>query len=53
MTILKELEDMNSNADSLKKEVENIKRSQEKLENSFTDIQTERKDQNEQCRVIN
>ena len=52
--ILKELrEDMNSNADSLKKEVENIKRSQEKLENSFTDIQTERKDQNEQCRVIN
>ena len=34
---LKELrEDMNSNADSLRKELENIRRSQEKLENSFT-----------------
>ena len=40
--ILKELrEDMNSNADFLRKELENIKRSQEKLENSFAEIQTE------------
>ena len=40
--ILKELrEDMNSNADSLRKELENIKRSQEKLENSFAEIETE------------
>ena len=36
--ILKELrEDMNSNADTLRKELENIRRSQEKLENSFED----------------
>ena len=41
MKILKELrEDVNSNADSLRKELENI-RSQEKLENSFAEIQTE------------
>ena len=34
--ILKELrKDMNSNADSFRKELENIRRSQEKLENSF------------------
>ena len=34
--ILKELrEDMNSNVDSLRKELENIRRSQEKLEHSF------------------
>ena len=34
--MLKELrEDMNSNADSLRKELENIRRSQEILENSF------------------
>ena len=40
--ILKELrEDMNSNADSLRKELENIRKSQEKLENSFAEIQTE------------
>jgi len=40
--ILKELrEDMNSNADSLRKELENIRRSQKKLENSFAEIQTE------------
>ena len=40
--ILKELrEDMNSTADSFRKELENIKRSQEKLENSFTEIRTE------------
>ena len=40
--ILKELrEDMNSNADTLRKELENIRRSQEKLENSFAEIQTE------------
>ena len=40
--ILKELrEDMNSNADTLRKELENIRRSQEKLENPFAEIQTE------------
>uniref|UniRef100_A0A8D1DD83 L1 transposable element RRM domain-containing protein n=1 Tax=Sus scrofa TaxID=9823 RepID=A0A8D1DD83_PIG len=40
--IQKELrEDMNSNADSLRKELENTRRSQEKLENSFAEIQTE------------
>uniref|UniRef100_A0A8D1DIE0 L1 transposable element RRM domain-containing protein n=1 Tax=Sus scrofa TaxID=9823 RepID=A0A8D1DIE0_PIG len=40
--LLKELrEDMNSNADALRKELENIRRSQEKLENSFAEIQTE------------
>ena len=40
--ILKELkEDMNSNADSFRKELENIRRSQGKLENSFAEIQTE------------
>ena len=44
MKILKELrEDMNSNADSFRKELENIRRSQEKLENSFAEIQTELK----------
>ena len=32
---------MNSNADTLRKELENIRRSQEKLENSFGEIQTE------------
>ena len=43
MKILKELrEDMNSNADSFRKELENM-RSQEKLENSFAEIQTELK----------
>ena len=42
--ILRELrEDMNSNADALRKELENIRRSQEKLENSFAEIQTELK----------
>ena len=41
--ILKELrEDMNSNVDSLRKGLEN-RRSQEKLENSFAEIQTELK----------
>ena len=40
--IQKELrEDMNSNADSLRKELENIKRSQEKLKNLHAEIQTE------------
>ena len=40
--ILKELrEDMNSNADTLRKELENIRRSQEKLEHSFAETQTE------------
>ena len=40
--ILKELrEDMNSNADSFRKKLENIRRSQEKLENSFAEIHTE------------
>ena len=33
----------NSNADYLRKELENIRRSQEKLENSFADTQTELK----------
>ena len=43
MKILKELvEDMNSNADYLGGELENI-RSQEKLENSFAEMQTELK----------
>ena len=41
MKILKELrEDMNSNADILRKELENIRRSQEKLEHSFAEMQT-------------
>ena len=44
LKILKELrEDMNSNADSFRKELENIRRSQEKLENSFAEIRTELK----------
>ena len=34
---------MNSYADTLRKELENIRRSQEKLENSFAEIQTELK----------
>ena len=43
LKILKELrEDMNSSADSFRKELENM-RSQEKLENSFAEIQTELK----------
>ena len=42
--ILKELrEDINSNADFFIKELENIRRRQEKLENSFAEIQTELK----------
>ena len=42
--ILKELRDnVNSNADSLRKKIENIRRSQEKLEYSFAEIQTELK----------
>ena len=42
--ILKELrEDMNSNADSFRKELENIRKSQEKLENSFLEMRTELK----------
>ena len=32
---------MNSNADALRKELENIRRSQEKLEHSFAETQTE------------
>ena len=36
-------EDMNSNSDSLRKELENIRRSQEKQENSFAEMQTELK----------
>lgn len=40
MKILKELrEDMNSNADSLRKELENIRNRQEKLGNSFAELQ--------------
>ena len=34
-------EDINSNADTLRKELENIGRSQEKVENLFAEIQTE------------
>ena len=34
---------MNSNADAFRKELENIRKSQEKLENSFAEIQTELK----------
>ena len=42
--ILKELrKNMNTNADSFRKELENIRRSQEKLENSFAETQTELK----------
>ena len=42
MKILKELrENINSNADSLRKELETIKRSQGKLENLLAEIQTE------------
>lgn len=44
LKILKELrENMNNNADSFRKELENIRRSQEKLENLFSEIQTELK----------
>ena len=40
--ILKELREvMNSNTDSLRKELENIRRNQDKLENSFAEIRTE------------
>ena len=40
--ILKELRgDMDNNADALRKELENIRRSQEKLEHSLAEIQTE------------
>ena len=40
--ILKELRaDMNSNADYFRKERENIRRSQEKLKNSFAEMQAE------------
>ena len=42
--ILKELrENVNHNADSLRKELENIRRSQDKLKNSFAEIHTELK----------
>ena len=42
--ILKELwEDMNSNADHFRKELENKRRSQEKLENSFAEMQAKLK----------
>ena len=42
--ILKESrEDMNSNSGSFRKELESIRRSQEKLENSFAETQTELK----------
>ena len=44
LKILKELrEDINSNADSFRKELENIRRSKEKVENSFAEIRTELK----------
>ena len=35
--------DMNSNEDYFRKELENIRRRQEKLENSFSEMQTELK----------
>ena len=35
--------DINSNAHYFRKEIENIRRSQEKLENSFAEMQTELK----------
>ena len=39
---MKELRvDMNNNEDYFREELENISRSQEKLENSFTEMQTE------------
>ena len=42
MEILKELrEDMNSNADSFRKELENIRRNIGKFKNSFAETQTE------------
>ena len=42
--ILKELrENINSNADSLRKELETIKRSQGKLENSFAEVKAKLK----------
>ena len=41
---MKELRvDMNSNADYLRKELETIRRSQEKVENSFAETQAELK----------
>ena len=41
---IKELRaDINSNADHFRKELENIRRDQEKLENSFAETQTELK----------
>ena len=44
MKILKELRaDMNSNTDYFRKELENIRSSQEKLENSFAETQAELK----------
>ena len=44
MKILKELRaDIKHNADYFRKELENIWKSQEKLENSFAEIQTELK----------
>ena len=44
MKILNELRaDMNSNAEYFRKELENIRRSQEKLENLFAEMQPELK----------
>ena len=34
---------MNNNADSFRKELENLRRSQEKLENSFSEMKTDLK----------
>ena len=42
MKVLKRFrEDKHCNSDSLRKEIENIRRSQENLENSFADLQCE------------
>ena len=44
MKILKEVRaDINSNADYFREELENIRRSQQKLENSFAEMQTKLK----------
>ena len=43
LNIQKLREDANSNAESFRKELEIIRRSKEKLENSFSEMQTELK----------
>ena len=43
--------DINSNADYFRKELENIRRNKEKLENSFAEIQTELKALNSRMKM--